>query len=532
LLGAVGFLLLIACANVSNLLLTRATARGQEIALRRALGASRGRLIRQFLTENLALTGVGGGLGVLLAVSGQRALLGFIPASLPRLDDVRLDWPVLAAVVLLVIVVGLSFGLVTALHVTRIRTTGGTDALGTRTTSGASSRRLREVIIVAEVAASLVLLSGAGVLARSFWLLRGVDPGLETDHVLTAKVLVPSGATFDAGRDGPSWLRFYRQLEDRLGVTAGVIAAGSVSSLPLSGAWESTDFGIEGRPPADPALRPNAQFAVVSDGYFKALGIPLMAGRGFGPEDRGDSVGTAVVSRTLARRYFGDGDPVGQRLRIFGPRPSTIVGVVGDVRQTTLDLPPEPTLYLPEAQFPAAGLSVVIRGTGPATALEGQLRAAVTAIDPAVAVSEVLSMDQVLGQSLGQRRFTLSLLGAFAVSALVLAMVGLYGVIAYAVAARTQEFGIRAALGAKPGLVLRLVVLRGLGLAGCGVGLGIVGAILVGRVLGGLLYQVRPADPLTIAVTALVLLLVAAAASLVPARRAMRVSPTVALRAT
>jgi predicted permease len=532
LLGAVGFLLLIACANVSNLLLTRASARSQEIALRRALGASRGRLIRQFLTENLALTGLGGALGVLLAVSAQRALLRFIPATLPRLDDVRLDWPVLATIVLLVVVVGLTFGMVTALHVTRIQSAGGADGLGARTTSGRSGRRLREVIIVAEVAASLILLSGAGVLARSFWLLRAVDPGLETEPVLTAKVLVPSGATFDPARDGPSWLRFFRQLEDRLAAAPGVVAAGTVTSLPLSGAWESTDFQIEGRPPAEPSLRPNAQFAVVSDGYFKALGIPLVAGRWFGPDDRADSAGTVVVSRAFARRYFADGDAIGQRLRIFGPRPATIVGIVGDVRQTTLDLPPEPTLYLPEAQFPAPGLSVAIRGTGSALGLEGQLRAAVAAIDPTVAVSEVLPMDQVLGQSLGQRRFTLSLLGAFALSALALAMIGLYGVIAYAVAARTQEFGIRAALGAKPGAVLRLVVARGVGLAACGIALGIVGAVMIGRLLGGLLYRVRPADPLTVLLTALVLMVVAAAASLIPARRAMRVSPTVALRST
>ena len=531
LLGAVGFLLLIACVNVSNLLLTRTAARYREVAVRTALGAGRHRLLRQFVTENLLLALAGGGLGVVVAGLGKNALLALAPESLPRLDDVAVDWRVLGGVMALVLLVGLGFG---ALVVSEALQGDQIEALreGSKGSGGRARRRLRQGLVVLEVAVSVVLLAGAGLLGRTFLNLRSVGPGLRTDRVMTAQVSLPL-VTSDFRqfpRLAPGWARFYQQLTDQLAERPGIEAVGVVTTLPLTGAWESTVPRIEGRPAPEPGEGREVMFAGASEGYFQALGIPLVRGRLFSIQDRDSASAVALVNEAMARTYWPGQDPVGEHLEAFFGRPLEIVGIVGDVRVRDVASPPPPAMYFPLSVYPGPTMQLVVRTAGEPLGQLPAIRATLRELDPTVPLTTPRTMEDVLAQSLAQQRFSALLIGGFAVAALLLAVLGLYGVISFGVARRRREIGVRLALGAEPGRVVSMVVREGLLMAAIGVLIGLVGAVALGRLLAGLVYQVSPTDPLTLGTVAALLLGVAALASLVPARRAMRVDPVSALR--
>ncbi len=531
LLGAVGFLLLIACVNVSNLLLTRTAARYREVAVRSALGAGRRRLLRQFVTENLMLALAGGLLGLVVAVVGKGALLAVAPASLPRLDEVAIDWRVLGGVFAVVVLVGLAFG---GLVVSEAIQGDQVESLreGSKGSGGRSRRRLRSGLVVLEVAVSVVLLAGAGALGRTFVNLRRVAPGIRTDHVLTAQISLPR-LTSDFRqfpRLAPGWARFYRQFTDALAQRPGIRSAGVVTSLPLSGAWESSGFQVVGRPPLPAGESREAVYAGVSEGYFDALGIPLVRGRLFSAVDRDSAASVALISESMARTYWPNEDPVGARIEAFFGRPLEIVGVVGDVRTRDLGAVPAPTMYFPLSLYPAPTMRLVVRSSGDPLGQVAAVRSALRAIDPTVPLTEIRPMDEVLAESVAQQRFSALLMGGFALAALGLAVLGLYGVISFGVARRGREIGVRLALGAEPRQVVGMVVREGIAMALIGVALGLVGAVALGRLLSSLVYQVSPSDPLTLAGVCVSLLLVAVLASLVPARRAMLVDPVTAFR--
>ncbi|HKP29057.1 MAG TPA: ABC transporter permease [Gemmatimonadales bacterium] len=528
LLGAVGFLLILACANVANLLLTRTLGRAREVAVRTALGAPRSRILAQFLTENLVLSIVGGLLGVAVALVLKDAVLALAPERLPRLDDVGLDWRAAGFIVAVVLLVGTLLGIISGAN-----TSGqsGIEELrdGARTSGGPGARRMRNGLVIVEVALSVMLLAGAGALGRTFVNLRSVKPGFEQDRVLTAQLVYPlfTNDFSQFARLGPEWRRFYHNVNEAVASLPGVRAAGVISSLPLSGAWESTAFGIAGRPPANQG--PSAFFAGVSEGYFATLGIPLLRGRLFDAADR-DSARSVIISAALAAKYFPNEDPLGQQLRIFGS-PLEIVGIVGDVHQQELSREAEPALYLPLTAYPAPHMTLVVRGESDPMGLVGAIREQVRAINPAVPVTNPRAMADVLGESLAQQRFSATLVGFFAVAALALAMLGLYGVISFGVARRTREIGVRLAIGAAPGRVLGMVIREGLTLGLAGVGFGLLGALAVGRILSKLVFGVSATDPLTLLAVGGLLAGVAVLASWIPARRAMRMDPAVVLRA-
>jgi predicted permease len=530
LLGAVGFLLLIACVNVSNLLLTRTAARYREMAVRSALGAGRRRLVRQLLTENLLLAGFGGLLGVLLAGLGKGVLLALVPANLPRADDIAIDWRVLGVVALVVLGAGIGFGLVAGGQVAG----GGVQGLreGTKGSTGTSRRRLRHILVVGEVALSVILLSGAALLAQSFFNLHRQETGFETRNVLTARVVLPIPANLDFStfsRLGAGWARDTRSLLERVEHLPGVIGAGSVSTLPLSGLWESTDFAIEGEPPPEPGREPNALYAGVSDGYFAALGVPLLRGRTFDSGDR-DSSAVVVISAALAKRYWPDSDPIGRRIRTFGPKPLEVIGVVGDVRQLEMGTEPAPAMYFPLSLYSSPMGVLVVRTTGDPRSLLVALRRELKTVNAGAALTDVNTMEEVLGASLAQQRFSAFLLSVFGASALGLALLGLYGVVSFGVARRSREIGIRLALGARPAAVLGTVLWEGIGLSALGIGIGVIGTLFLSRAIRGLVFGIGPSDPLTLTLVSATLVVVAVAASIGPARRAMRVDPVVALR--
>ena len=530
LLGAVGFLLILACANVANLLLTRTLARSREVAVRTALGAPRARILTQFMTENLVLSLLGGLLGVGLALILKDAVLALAPDRLPRLDDVGLDWRAAAMIVALVLLVGTLLGIVSGAQTSSIQ---GIEELrdGTRTSGSPATKRLRSGLVVVEVALSVVLLAGAGALGRSFVNLRSVKPGFDQERVLTAQVVYPLFTNdFSQFRTlGQEWRRFYNQLSDAVAALPGVQAAGVVSTLPLSGGWENTAFGIAGRPRPTEGPGPNAFFTGVSEGYFATVGIPLLKGRLFDATDR-DSARSVVISAALARKYFPGEEAIGQVLEVFGSS-LQVIGIAGDVHQQELAREAEPALYLPMSAYPAPHMTLVVRGDIDPMGLMGSIREQARAINPAVPVINPRRMEEVLGESLAQQRFSATLLGFFAVAALALAVLGLYGVISFGVARRSREIGVRLAIGAEPTRVLGMVVREGLSLGLAGVGIGLLGALLLGKLLAGLVFGVSATDPLTLVAVGGLLALVTVVASWIPARRAMRVDPAVVLRA-
>ena len=519
---AVGFVLLIACVNIANLLLSRASGRAREIAVRRALGADRLRIVRQLLTESVVLAVAGGALGVLLGLWGVSALMRLAPPGTPRIDEVTVDGRVLAFAVLLSLATGVLFGLVPAAHAARDRVTGALTQ-GGRSQLGDGGGRARRALIVAELALALVLVAGGGLLLRTFLAMQHADLGFTPDRVLTGFVL-PAGTNY---RTDPARLAFYDAVLAKTAALPGVKIAALSSVIPLNGDSDA-NFAIEGRP--EPTRSGDALvtwYRVVSANYFAAMQIPLTHGRLF--VDR-EAAPVVVISETMAKRYWPGEDPVGRRIRL-GRMAATIVGVVADVRVRGPREPGRVETYIPYWLDPEAGINVVLKTAGDPHALAQPMRRAVKEVDPAIAVAGIATMDEVLADSIGAQRFVATLVAIFGGLALVLAAVGVYGVISYGVSQRTQEIGVRLALGAADRQIFALVVGESLQLAAAGASLGLVLALGTGRAIRGLLFGVGGADALTLAMTAAILVSVSFVAAYVPARRAMRIEPISALRA-
>ncbi|HEV8204358.1 MAG TPA: ABC transporter permease [Pyrinomonadaceae bacterium] len=529
LLGAVGLVLLIACANVANLLLARAVARQKEVAIRMALGASRRRIAWQLLTESVLLALAGGVVGLLLAGWGTKLLVAYGPVDVPRLRDVGIDGYVLAFTFGMATLTGILFGLVPALQASRPDPGNMLKESGRGLSHGARNR-MRSALIVSEVALSLMLLAGAGLLINSFWRLLHTDAGFDAKSVLTLDIPL-SRATYTKPEQRSA---AFQQLIQRMKNLPGVRDASVVSNVPLTDFDVEVSFNIEGRPPNKPGEEAAADYTVASADYYRTMNIPLLRGRVFTDADTSTSPQVTVVSNAFAKHYFPNDDAIGKRLILDGDdkTPREIIGVVGDVRRKGLDVDVQPEMYFSYLQKPERRMSVVLRTEAPdASQLTQAARAEVKAFDPAQIIWRVQTLEQLLGTSVAPRKFNMLLLGIFASVALVLAAIGLYGVMSYSVSWQTHEIGIRMALGANRSDVLRLVVRQGMKMAFVGLVLGLIGAFFVSRVLIGMLYGVSPTDPLTFTGVSIVLLVVALLACLIPARRATRVDPIVALRA-
>jgi predicted permease len=530
LLAAVAFVLLIACANVANLLLARAAVREREIAIRVSLGAGRGRLIRQLLTESALLALIGGAIGVLLAMWGLQGLIALSPADIPRLEQIHIDARVLAFTFGISLLTGFIFGLAPALQASSPDLHETLKEGGRGSTGGARGKLVRNALVVCEIALSLVLLIGAGLLIKSFMRLQQFDLGFNPDNILTMRVQLP-GTKY---REGKQVSEFYKQLLERMETVPGVQSAGAISTIFLSDTPNSTNFTIEGRPVPTGAEAIEVPLDSVSPNYFRVMGIGLLRGREFDDRDVDGATPVAIINDTFARRFFPNEDPLGKRY-VYG-QPDTrnpwiaIVGVVSDMRRTGFDKEERPETFLPEAQNPDGTLTIVARTTGEPANFATALRNEVWALDKDQSVFDIKTMDQTLSEMISQRRFTMLLLGVFAGVALILAAVGIYGVMSYSVTQRTHEIGIRMALGAQSSNVLSLIVGQGVKLVLLGVGLGLAASFLLTRLMLSLLYGVSATDPLTFSVISLILIGVALLACLVPARRAAKVDPMVALR--
>jgi putative ABC transport system permease protein len=524
--AAVGLLLLIACANLANLFLTRSISRRREYAVRAALGATRARMAQQALTESVVLALMGGALGVFAATWGVSLLHVIGPSGLPRSQEIHFNMPVLIFAVGISLLTGTLFGLLPALQISKDAFDQGFRE-SARTTAPAAHRKLRAALVVGEIAVSLVLLVGAGLLIKSFWLLIHVNPGFQTEHVLTARLsLNGPGYNHDARK-----ARFWQELTDRISNLPGVEAAGAVSELPLGGEGGDNPFHIPGRS-YGPSEFDDAFFRQVMPGYRAAMGIPLIAGRWLDQRDRADSPGTIVVDQAFARRFFPGENAIGKRLQLMGDPQAMreIVGIVGNVSHTALSDPQRPEMYIAYAQYQPPTMNLVVRATANPNVLAAALYETVRAVDKDETLSAVRTLDDVVDASVSQPRFSSLLLTLFALLALVLSAVGLYGVMAYSVTQRTNEIGIRMALGARQHDVLKMVISQGMKLAGIGVLIGLASALVFGRVLASMLYRVRPSDGLTFALASVGLAVVALVASYVPARRATKVDPMIALR--
>ena len=531
LLLAVGAVLLIACANVANLLLARSEGRQKELALRLALGAGRHRIVRQLLTESMLLALVGGVAGVALAYGLTQALVALDPLKIPRVQDIALDGRVLAFTAAVSLVTGLLFGIAPALQSARtdlqsVLKEGGRD-------SHVATGWLRRVLVIGEVAASVVLVAAALLLARSFARLLDVNAGFNPAHVLTLRTSLPSATYTDAA----AMVKAYTEVGRRLRESPGVLAAGAVTGLPLASTRGDWGIRIEGRP-SDPRDNLAADWQVVTPGYFEALGTPLRGGRTFTDADRADTLLVIVINETMAKKYWPGVDAIGRRMRMGGSEWITVVGVVADIHHRGLDMQPRPEMYRPHTQFRYGGpeapavstMTWAVRTADDPRAATSYARAAIHAVDPKLGISDIATMDQVVADSTSDRRLNMLLFALLGSLALALATVGVYGVVAYSVSQRTHEIGVRMAIGAKPGDVVRMMVSEGGRLAVVGVVLGSVAALAGARLIRGLLFEVSATDPLTFAAVAAALLGVALLASYIPARRATRVDPMVALR--
>jgi putative ABC transport system permease protein len=533
LFGAVGFVLLIACANVSSLLLARAANREREMAVRTAMGASRWRIARQLLTESLLLAVIGGGIGIALAVWGTNALLAASPGNLLDLRAVSIDGRVLAFAAGATLLAGLLFGFLPS-YISAHAGISETLKEGGRSSSAGKRRRIvRSAFVVAQIGLALVLLSGSGLLIRSFIRLAGVDPGFDASHLLSFKVSLPSSKY----STDPARLAFFEQLLARISRLPGVRSASTNSYPPFSGLGPATAVHILSKPEQSLMNLPTATVCVVGQDYFRTMEIPLRAGRTFSEEELAQDRHVVIVNQALADKLLSGENPLGQKAVIFmhslveaQETPSEIIGVVGDVRQMGLDTPAEPAVYWPHPELVYSSMTVVVRTAGDPLSLVSAVRSELQQMDRELPLAGVTTMEQVMSESLARSRFTMLLLGIFAALALVLASIGIYGVIAYSVAQRTQEFGIRMALGADRRAVLRLVLGEGTFLTLCGIGIGIVAAFTVTRLMATLLYGISATDPLTFFMVALLLAVVALIACYIPARRATRVDPIVALR--
>ncbi len=531
LLGAVGFVLLIACANVANLLLARATARQKEIALRLALGASRARLTRQFLTESVLLAALGGAVGLLLAVVGIDALKAFIPDTISQAQRIGIDGKVLIFTLLISLVTGLIFGLAPATQASHFNLNETLKEGGKGSGTGGGGGRLRNLLVISEVAISFVLLIGAGLLINSFLHLRRLDPGFRADHVLTMKVVLPELKYPDKQRRTP----FYDEVLRRVQSLPGVESVAFGSNLPLTYNGDSIFIAVEGRPDPAPDQQRDVITRVVSPGYFRTMGIPLVQGRDFNEHDKVDTTQMVVITEKTARHYWPGENPVGKRLK---PGTSTsespwreVIGVVKDVRQNDFVAEPKLQMYLAYTQTNAfAPNAIAVRTAVDPLSIASSVRRVIWEVDKDQPVSDLSTMEAIVSKAVARQRFSTLLLGVFAGLALVLAAVGIYGVMSYSVAQRTHEIGIRMALGAQRSDVLKLTIMQGLKLVLAGVVIGLLAAFILTRVMASLLFGVSATDPLTFATISFVLIGVALLASYIPALRATKVDPMVALR--
>jgi putative ABC transport system permease protein len=523
LFGAVGMVLLVACVNVANLLLARAATRTREVAIRVALGAQRSRLVFQFLTESVLLA-VGGGLaGLAIASWGGTLLLKLAASDIPRSSEVTFDWRVFAFLLATCAVTGIGFGLAPAIGASRVAFHSALRKSGGGGTAAAS--RFRDGLVVVEIAAAFVLLIGAGLLLRTFFTLRNTQTGLKAENALTLHLAIPATPAQAPGAGA----QYCREIEERVQRIPGVRAVGLVSLLPLQDWGWTARISVPGRP-GQAAAPMFVELRYVSPGYFRALGIPVRKGSGFTDFDRGDSAPVILINDVLARQYFPNQDPIGQRIGDRG----AIVGVVGDVRQSGLDRPPAPEIYYPLAQNfaqrPDSGMSLVVSAMVPPQSLARSVVGAIRQVNPNQAVFNIKTMQRVIADSLSNLSLYVWLLGVFAGIALALAVAGIYGVVSYAVASRTQEFAVRLALGADAGGVLRIVLGHGALLIGIGLAIGLTAAAGLTGLLQALLFGVGPMDPETLVVVAALLTAVALAACFIPAQRAMRLDPAIALR--
>ncbi len=548
--GAVGLVLLIACANVANLLLARAAERTRELAVRAALGAGRARLMRQLLVESLLLSLAGCALGLVLAEFSLDGLRQLLSELLPRAQQLTLDVQMLSYSVGLALAAGLGVGLLPAFKASRIQLTEAIKD-GARDSTNAGGQRLRGVLVAGEVALAVVVLVGAGLLIRSFVALLNVNPGFDPTNVLTLRI-APPFALNPAGKDEATIIKeimaeklkasaFYRELLERLKTLPGVVSAGAVNRLPLTGNWWTESFAIEGRRPVNSQDMLSANGRAVLPGYFQTMGVPLLQGRALAETDNETAVPAVVINQTAARRYWGEANPIGQRLTLdeagnAAPHWFTVVGVVGDERHNQLEVEPRPLLYFTMAQSRSGfgfdwGLDIVIKTQTEPLALSSAVRRQVLALNPNLPVFNVNSLEELVVRNLAQRRSVMWLLGALAATALLLAAVGIYGVLSYAVSRRTREIGIRLALGAQSRNISALIIRQGMTLVAIGTALGVAGALALTRLLKSLLFGVTATDSLTFVLVTSILILVALLACWLPTRRATKVDPLVALRA-
>jgi predicted permease len=530
LLGAVGIVLLIACANAANLLMARASARQREISVRLAMGAPRLRVVRQLLTESLLLSCLGGALGLLLAFAGVRALVFLLPADFPRSNDIHVSWPVLLFTLGISMGTGILFGLAPALQASRTDPKDGLQKASRGTTAGKHQNRLRSALVMAEVGLASVLLIGAGLMFRTFLNLIHLDPGFKGDHLLTATLSLPHAQY----KKGEQVATFFERLTTSLSALPGVESAGAGSDLPWTGYDENSGLTIEGRKPL-PGEGFHARYHMATPGYFKAMGIPLLQGRFFTPADRDGSFPAVIINRAMAQKYWPGQDAVGKRMS-FDDNPQKdsdwlrVVGVVGDVKDQPKSPAAEPAFWWPENQAPQTDMSIAVRtSSDPRQAVDG-LRQAVRQLDPELAVADIKLMDQIADSAVSTPRFTFALVGLFAGLAIILAAIGAYGVISYTVGQRASEFGLRVALGAQRGDLLRMVLGHSARLAIPGTIIGVILALSLSRVVRGLVYQVSPTDPVIMTAVVLLVLFIALLASYIPARRAAATDPMTTLR--
>jgi putative ABC transport system permease protein len=525
--AAVGFVLLIACVNLANLLLSRSAARRREIGIRNSLGAGRGRLVRQLLTESVLLSAIGAAVGIGLAWIGTRLLVDLSPNILPRAKEISLDGRALGFTAAIAILTGILFGLAPAMHMVRTDLTAALREGGRGNAIGFRRNRLRSVLVVSEVALALVLLSGAGLLMRSFYHLQSMDPGFDPHGVLTFRTNLPSAKY--KGEEAPA--AFYRRAIERLRSIPSVSVVGAAQIFPLAGDDYILSFEQMGKPPIPAGNQQSAAYYAATPGYFSALRIPIKAGRDFTWHDDRTGPPVAIISESMARRFYANENPLGQRIRMGnGSKPAEIVGIAGDVRDQELESKGRPAVYEPAAQIPFNAMYFAIRTEGDPATVISAVRAAMRELDSELPIDAVGTVDSLVSTSLSQRRFSMLLMAIFAGLALTLAMVGIYGVISYSVTQATQEIGIRMALGARRSDVLRMVFGYAGVLMTAGLMLGLGAALATGRLLATQLFDVRPTDPATYAAVAFVLLATGLLACAIPAMRAMRVDPLVALR--
>jgi putative ABC transport system permease protein len=527
LMSAVGMVLLIACANVSSLLIARGAARRLEITIRSSLGASRWRIVRQLLTESVLLAGLGGGLGLLLALWGTDALLALSPLEIPRMQTIKVDRYALGFTSAVTLLAGMIFGILPAVQAARVNPHESLKEGGR--TASAASKRIFGALVVTEIALALIVLVGAGLLLNSFLRLLRVEIGIQTSNLLTVEINLPS-ARYSGNDYYEQRVNFYRKVIERIGGLPGVASAGAIDSLPLGGSRREWTFRKEGQTLA-PSERPVAGFQVATTDYFRTMRMPIRRGREFMESDRDDSLQVVIINERFARDFYPNEDPIGRRI-IIRDRPETreIVGVVSDIRHFGPRADPQPEMYVPYNQLAVGAVPLVVRTKLEPEAMISAVRGEIQGVDRQVAIGRIRTMTQLMSAALAEQRFAALLVGGFAVLALLLAAVGIYGVMSYAVAQRTHEIGIRMALGAQSRDVLKLIIKQGLALALIGIVAGLVGAFALTRLMKDLLFSVSATDPLTFIVIALFLAFIMLLACWIPAQRATKVDPLIALR--